>query len=121
MGLKDTIVKATQAAFDATGNIAENTWYYGHASTRYDVSAGYTSVRAKGYMFSAIFTEYKKHGETSHPVDLMMLAPQQSIIFTPALHDKVVRIENETSVEYEVINFSQDPAGAHYKFELIKP
>jgi len=124
MGLKDTFQKAAQTAFTAAGDVVEDGWYYSLVSTRYDVSAGYVSAYQNQYLISAIFTQFKKEkidNEKILPTDLLMLIPQRNMTPHPKPNDVVQRLEQETSVVYEVIDYQQDPAGALYKIQLRKP
>jgi len=124
MGLRDTISKATQTAFVATGDIPVDVVYYQPASSVYDVSSGTASAGVSTYLFSMIFTSFKSReidGEHILATDQKGLAAQANVSTIPQADDWLMVVENGVSVRYDVVAKGKDPADAHWALQLRKP
>jgi len=124
MGLKNTFVNAANTIFNAVGDLKENVNYYYQTSVVYNVSAGTTENLDNGYIVSAVLSRYsKKQVDNTHVLngDLKMITLQSELFDTPNLHDRVIRVESNTSVIYQVQNIEQDTANATWVMQLRKP
>ncbi len=124
MGLESVFKNGAAAVIKAVGDIAEDAWYYQTGSTTYDVSAGVVSTVDSAYFTSGIFSKYKAHEIDNRnvlPHDLKFSVPQNTFSLTPNQQDFIKRLENYASTRYDVIDITQDSAGAMWHIQLRKP
>ena len=125
MGLRDTFSKAAQTIFTAAGDVPEDTYYYVHASSTYDVSSGTVSTGETVTLTTMVFEEFKRSdvdNSNVEPTDVKGTVPQAYLSgIVPDVSDHIMRIESGVSVRYDIIHIGQDPAGATWEFQFRKP
>lgn len=124
MGLKDTFKSAANTIFTAVGDIATEGWYHHMGSTVYDASSGTASVIENRYIVSFVFSQYKSNqvdNKMIKPRDIQALCQQSSLPIVPVIHDRILRLEANATVTYEVVDIEADAADATWKIQLRKP
>jgi len=123
MGLRDTFKNAAQTALSAAGDVVENAHLYQEGSSVHNVSSGTVSTIDSRYLLSAIFSKYKAYeivGSHIQPHDLKATLAQKGFSPIPTVNDYVVRIEDNCSTRYDVVDVKQDAAGATWNLQIRK-
>jgi len=122
MGIGATVQSAVQSAFTVMDDMLTTVTYRAKSSgsATYNTTTGAVSESYTDYSVDGLLVRYQSQEVDNvaiQPTDQKLLVPALDLTPTPKLNDIVVI----SSVSWQVINFSKDPAGAMYIIQLRLP
>ena len=120
MGLKETLLAATNAAFTIIGNVKVTVTYHHQTTTSYNTTTGAITRGESTQSVEVVLLDYARRdidGEHVRPTDRRALIEAATLSGAPTLQDRLT-INSEA---WEVIRVSTDPITAHYDLQLRRP
>jgi hypothetical protein len=124
MGIRSAIQKAIKAGFGGLGDLPESVNFDHIASSEYETTTGVASASARRYMVTGVFSRFSNSKMPFPPTsvdvltDVKFISPRVDWYFVPKTRDSLDRLENESTVTYEVMDVETDPAEATYVLRL---
>lgn len=119
--MKDVFRQAAKTIIDAFGDVAEPVSFLSYGSSSYNVSTGLTSIACERALTTMVFSKYDERHvdhENIKPNDVRGITAQVDLPFRPKIDDKVIRVEDYASVEYDVVMLTEDAANATWNVQL---
>jgi len=124
MGLKSAFQKAALTGIKAAGDVIVTAQYYQAVSTVYDASTGVASAIVHQHITDGLWSRFsadKIDDEKILPTDVKFIVPRLGFKpDIPSTHDFVRIVEQQTSSQYDVVNYDKDPAEAIFIIQLRK-
>jgi hypothetical protein len=120
MGLRETLLAATNTAFTIIGNVKVTVTYHHQTATTYNTTTGAITRSESTQSVDVVLLDYARRdidGEHIRPTDRRALIEAATLTGEPKLNDRLT-ISSET---WEVIRVSTDPISAHYDLQLRRP
>jgi len=122
MGIGTTVQTAVQAAFDILDDMLTTVTYRSKSSgsATYNTTTGAVSESYTSYSVAGLLVRYQSQeidNVVIQPTDQKLLVPALDLAVVPKLNDVVVI----GSVNWQVMNFSKDPAAAMYIIQIRLP